>query len=470
LARLVIVSNRLLLPGVAQARAGGLAIAMREALRGGGGIWAGWSGDVVAHPADAPRLTTRAGVTYAAIDLSPNEHKLYYLGHANATLWPLFHFRLGLMEYRRDAARAYLDVNRRFAKIIASLLEPDDLVWVHDYHLIPLGQELRKIGVTNRIGFFLHTPFPPAEVLIALPRNETLVEALCTYDLIGFQTEDGVRAFMGCVTELAGGLDLGGGELSAFGRRARAAAFPIGIETEGFAALAAQAAESEDTRRLEESLGGRALILGVDRLDYSKGIPQRFEAIDALLSDWPEHRAQFSYLQIAPHSRGEVAQYRSLRRDIEQLAGEINGRYAEFDWTPIRYVNRSFSRQTLAGFQRRARIGLVTPLRDGMNLVAKEFVAAQNPEDAGVLVLSRFAGAAHELREALLVNPYDVDELAGALRRGLLMPREERVARWSAMMAVLRANTVETWSSGFIAALAATPPPQALRVAGGVSN
>ena len=457
MARLVIASNRLILPSATDARAGGLGVAMREALRERSGIWFGWSGEVVEKPADTPRLSTRGKVTYAAVDLSPAEHKLYYLGHANGTLWPLFHFRLGLMEYRRDAARVYADVNRRFAKILASLIEPDDLVWVHDYHLIPLCQELRKLGVTNRVGFFLHTPFPPAEVLIALPRNESMVEALCAYDLVGFQTEDGVRAFLGCVTELAAGIDLGGGELTAFGRRSRAAAFPVGIDTDGFATLAAHASQSPETHRLEESLGGRMLIFGVDRLDYSKGIPQRFDAIDALLSDWPEHRLKFSYLQITPYSRGEVAQYRALRRQIEQLAGEINGRYAEFDWTPIRYVNRSFSRQTLAGFHRRARIGLVTPLRDGMNLVAKEFVAAQNPEDPGVLVLSRFAGAAHELRSALLVNPIDVDEMAAAMRRGLAMERDERVDRWRAMMEVLRRNTVATWAAGFLAMLAAAP-------------
>jgi trehalose 6-phosphate synthase len=459
LARLVIASNRLILPSAADARAGGLAVAMREALRERGGIWFGWSGETEEHPAETPRITTRGRVTYAAVDLTPEEHRLYYLGHANGTLWPLFHFRLGLMEYRRDAARVYLEVNRRFAKMLAALIHPDDLVWVHDYHLIPLCQELRRLGVANRIGFFLHTPFPPSEVLIALPRHEALVEALCAYDLVGFQTEDGVRAFVGCVTELGGGIDLGNGEVTAFGRHARAAAFPVGIDTAGFAAQAEHASDSPETRRLDESLGGRMLIFGVDRLDYSKGIPQRFEAIDALLSDWPEHRAKFSYLQITPYSRGEVAQYRALRRQIEQLAGEINGRYAEFDWTPIRYVNRSFSRQTLAGFHRRARVGLVTPLRDGMNLVAKEFVAAQNPADPGVLVLSRFAGAAHELRAALLVNPIDADEMAAALRRGLDMGRDERSERWRSMMEVLTRNTVSTWSSGFLAALAATPRP-----------
>ncbi len=452
MARLVIVSNRLSLPGPGQARAGGLAVAVREALRERGGIWFGWSGEI-ATPAETARITTRGKITYAATDLSATEHKQYYLDYANSTLWPLLHFRLGLMEYRRDAARAYLEVNRRFAKMLAPLIGPDDLIWIHDYHLIPLGQELRRLGLRNRLGFFLHTPFPPAEVLIALPRNEALIEAMCAYDLVGFQTEDCVRAFSSCITAIAGGSDLGSDGIAAFGRRLRAEAFPIGIDTEGFVELARRASGSPETLRLEESLSGRALILGVDRLDYSKGIPQRFDAIEALLTDSPEQRRQFSYLQITPYSRGDVAQYRALRRQIEEAAGRVNGKFAEFDWSPIRYVNRSFTRQTLAGFHHRARIGLVTPLRDGMNLVAKEFVAAQNPEDPGVLVLSRFAGAANQLKAALLVNPIDVDETAAALRRGLAMSREERIERWRSMMAVLRTNTVATWCADFLAAL-----------------
>jgi trehalose 6-phosphate synthase len=467
LARLVVVSNRLTLPEDGQNRAGGLAVAMREALRGRGGLWFGWSGNITETEVGAPSVTTRGKVTYVATDLSTAEHKLYYLGHANATLWPLFHFRLGLMEYRRDAARMYLEVNRRFAKVLAPLLAPDDLVWVHDYHLIPLGQELRRLGVRNRIGFFLHTPFPPAEVLIALPRSEGLIEALCAYDLSGFQTEDCVRAFLSGVRELGRGMDFGNGDFSAFGRRSRAAAFPIGIDTEGFAELARRASASAETRRLDESLAGRQLILGVDRLDYSKGIPHRFDAFDALLTDWPEHRRQFNYLQITPYSRAEVAQYRALRRQIEEAAGRVNGKFAEFDWSPIRYVNRSFSRQTLAGFHGRARIGLVTPLRDGMNLVAKEFVAAQNPENPGVLVLSRFAGAAKELTAALLVNPIDVDEMAGALRRGLAMSREERLERWQSMMQVLRHNTIATWCAAFLDALARAPRSAAEGLFGG---
>ena len=452
MARLVILSNRVSLPTERGARAGGLAVAMREALRRYGGVWVGWSGEISDRADQAPKVTTAGKVTYVTTDLSREEHERYYIGYSNGTLWPLLHYRLGLIDYKRRAFRGYLDVNARFARVLAPLLQPDDLIWVHDYHLIPAGAELRKLGVRNRIGFFLHTPFPPPEVIKALPRHNLIIEALCAYDLVGFQTEEAVRAFLACVTEILGG-EVFDGAFSAHGLHSRAAAFPIGIDTEAFAELALSTIDSPEARRLVGSLSGRRLIIGVDRLDYSKGIPNRFEAIDCLLTDWPEARATFNYLQITPHSRAEVAQYRALRRELEGTAGRINNKFAEFDWSPIRYINKSFSRQTLAGFYRLSQVGLVTPLRDGMNLVAKEFVAAQDPDDPGALVLSRFAGAAHELDAALLVNPIDVDEIAAALHRGLTMSLDERQERWQAMMAPIRRNTITTWRESFLAAL-----------------
>jgi trehalose 6-phosphate synthase len=456
LARLVIVSNRVATPGDRSGRAGGLAVAMRDALRRHGGVWFGWSGQIDDAPASAPHRVTAGGVTYVTVDLTASEHERYYVGYANRTLWPLLHFRLGLVEYKREEFEAYLEVNARFAEVLAPLLQPDDLVWTHDYHLIPLGAELRKRGVKNRLGFFLHTPFPSADVLVALPHHETLMRSLCAYDLVGFQTDDAVRAFLDYIVTVAQGSLLDGGEFQAFGTRSRAARFPVGIDTDGFAELARQSLGSADAIRLKQSLADRRLVIGVDRLDYSKGIPSRFEAIDSLLTRWPDHRRTFNYLQITPHSRAEVAQYRSLRREIESAAGRINGRFAEFDWSPIRYVNRSFTRATLAGFYRQARAGLVTPFRDGMNLVAKEFVAAQNPDDPGVLILSRLAGAAKELDTALLVNPLDYDEMAAALHLALAMSLEERRERWQPMMATLRRNTVATWRENYLAALQRT--------------
>ena len=461
MARTVIVSNRVHLPGERGARAGGLAMAMREAVKRTGVLWFGWSGAITEGALEA-RLVAAGKVTYATVDLARQDYEQYYLGYANGTLWPLLHYRLGLMAYRHEDYQGYLRVNMRMARQLQPFLQPDDLVWVHDYHLIPLGAALRALGVANRIGFFLHTPFPSIDVLSALPHHERMIEAVAAYDLVGFQTEAATDAFLGCVRACPGGEMLGRAAFALDGRRSRVSTFPIGMDAEDFARLAGQAAHSAEARRLKESLSGRNLIIGVDRLDYSKGIPQRFEAIEGLLTAYPEQRRRFNYLQITPYSRADLTQYRAFRRELEGLAGRANGKFAEFDWSPIRYVNRSFSQQTLAGFYRAARVGLVTPLRDGMNLVAKEFVAAQDPLDPGVLVLSRFAGAAKELDAALLVNPIDATEMAAALHRALEMPRGERSERWQAMMAANRRNTLDHWRDSFLAALdggmIASPP------------
>jgi trehalose 6-phosphate synthase len=457
LARLVVVSNRLVLPRERTSRAGGLAVALRDALQKRGGVWFGWSGEVVEAPDKKPRIMTAGKITYAALDLSPSDHDAYYIGYANSTLWPLCHYRLGLIDFRRTHFEGYLRVNANFAEALAPLLKPDDIIWIHDYHFIPLGAELRRLGVDNRIGFFLHIPFPATEVFSALPAHRKFVRDLSTYDLIGLQTETDVRAFTGYIASEAGGTVFPDGTFEAFGLRSRVGAFPIGIDTEAFAETAREEAAADETERLKQSLVDRSLVIGVDRLDYSKGIPQKVDAFSELLGRWPEHRNQVVFMQIAPVSRGEVAQYRTLRREIEGGAGRLNGKYAEFDWVPVRYLNKSFSRQSLAGFYRVARIGFVTPLRDGMNLVAKEYVAAQNPDDPGVLVLSRFAGAARELKAALIVNPFDVDQLAEALHHGLVMPLDERRSRHAAMMDVLRVNTIAAWRERFLTELQASP-------------
>ena len=448
--RLVIVSNRVLLPGARSGRAGGLAVALRDALRGRSGIWFGWSGATADVTSAEPRIAQAGPIQYATLDLGASDFELYYNGYCNGTLWPLLHYRLGLLEFRRESLEAYLRVNEIFAEALSSLLRPDDLIWVHDYHLIPLAASLRSRGAANRIGLFLHTPFPPPPVFTTLPRYEILVNALASYDLIGLQTE-GDRGNL-CRTiaqhrqvELTpeGDVDLGA-------RHLRIRAFPIGIDAAGVRNMAESMSRGPEARRLVQSLGDRQLILGVDRLDYSKGLPQRFEAFERLLVDYPEHRSKVTFMQIAPVSRGEVRQYRELRRELDRRAGRINGKFAEFDWVPLRYLNRSFGRHVLAGFYRHARVALVTPLRDGMNLVAKEWVAAQDAAEPGALVLSRFAGAAYELADALLVNPLDSDAMAEALHRALIMPPEERRERWRAMMRGVAGNTAAAWRDAFL--------------------
>ena len=449
--RLIMVSNRVGVPGAA--RAGGLEAAMREALEAGGGVWFGWSGEIGETRSEAPQIITRGNVTFATLDLSRADYEGYYLGYANSTLWPLLHYHLGLVEFHRRQFESYVSVNEYMARMLQPLIQPDDLIWVHDYHLIPLASELRRLGVDNRIGFFLHTPLPPTDIMVALPHHDRIMCSLCAYDLIGLQTETGVRAFLDYIAREANGRLEFDGSVSAYDMMTRVAAFPIGIDTESFSRNSVRAVRSAEARRLKDSLGDRHLIIGADRMDYTKGLPTRFEAIDELLTERPEHARGFTYLQISPPSRAEVTPYQVLRRDIERAAGHVNGKYSDIDWAPIRFVVRTISRSALSGIYRSSRVGLVTPWRDGMNLVAKEYVASQNPYDPGVLVLSRFAGAAAELKSALLVNPLDPSEIAGAIHHALVMTLEERQARWQLMMEVLRRNTIANWTTNFLKAL-----------------
>ena len=455
MSRLITVSNRVGVPTPGAGRAGGLEAALREALEAEGGVWFGWSGEVGETRSEKPMVLKKGNVTFATVDLSPTDYEDYYLGYANSTLWPLLHYQLGLIEFHRKQFQGYIAVNEYLARMLAPLIQPDDLIWVHDYHLIPLAEELRKLGVKNRIGFFLHTPLPPTDIMVALPHHEVIVRALCCYDLIGLQTELGVRAFLDYIAREANGRLEFDGSLSAYGKLTRVVAFPIGIDTEAFARSAVRAIRSVEARRLNASISNRRLIIGVDRMDYSKGVKTRFEAIDDLLTEWPEELGKFTYLQISPPSRSEVLPYQQLRRDIEHAAGHVNGKYSDIDWVPIRFVVKAVSRSALAGMYRSSRVGLVTPWRDGMNLVAKEYVASQDPEDPGVLVLSRFAGAAAELKTALLVNPLDPSEIGEAIHQALKMGIGERRERWQLMMEVLRNNTIDTWSANFLKALRA---------------
>lgn len=450
--RLIVVSNRVARPNETQT--GGLATAMRAALSEVGGIWFGWSGTIADETAGELHRERSGRITYATLDLGRDDFDAYYNGFANRTLWPLFHHRLDLVDYQRGNYDGYLRVNRLFAEHLATLIESDDILWIHDYHLIPLAQRLRELGIDNRIGFFLHTPLPAGELMVSLPRHHDLFRALSAYDLIGFQTQANLRAFHDYTVHEAGGhVDDDGMIVSALGRRFRAGAFPIGIDVDAIATAAATASRQAPLKRFQTSLLDRTLAIGVDRLDYSKGIPERFEAFGEFLANHPEQHGKITFLQIAPTSRGEVLEYRQIKMRLSQLAGAINGLYADPEWVPIRYINKSYQHATLAGYYRLAQIALVTPLRDGMNLVAKEYVAAQNPDDPGVLILSRFAGAAHELADALLVNPYDIEEVADAIDRALTMPLAERKARWETMMASLRENDIDAWRSRFLTAL-----------------
>jgi trehalose 6-phosphate synthase len=464
LSRLVVVSNRVPVPSEKGPQAGGLAVALADALTPGS-LWFGWSGRRAARPSSEPTVQMSDGITYATIDLSETDYQRFYAGYSNSVLWPLFHFRLGLLRYTAEEYQGYRAVNRRFAATLARLLRPSDLIWVHDYQLIPLGTELRALGVKNRMGFFLHTPFTPPAIMQALPRDaEALLASMCAYDVIGFHTREYKIAFEDCAREMLGAQIDEAGKVW-FGTGAVLPIVdPIGIDADSFAQMAAQAARGVEAQRLYQSLAGRALAIGVDRLDYSKGLPNRLDAFGRLLARHPEHRRRVSLLQVAARSREDVTDYRALGEELNRIVGNVNGQFSEFDWSPIRYMTRPVRRRTLAGFYRFARLALVTPLRDGMNLVAKEFVAAQDPSDPGVLILSRFAGAAAELSEALIINPYDVDDMADAMHRALTMSLEERRERHRILRQSVWHSSARRYCETFLAHLQpelAVPPLRA---------
>ncbi|WP_142850036.1 alpha,alpha-trehalose-phosphate synthase (UDP-forming) [Telmatospirillum sp. J64-1] len=454
--RLVVVSNRVAVPD-GTTRAGGLAVALQEALQQNGGIWFGWSGKISAQTPSAPQILEEGPVTFATLDLSRRDHAEYYNGYANRTLWPIFHYRLGLADFNRENYTGYLRVNTLFAHQLFPLLREDDDIWVHDYHLIPMGEELRRLGVRQRMGFFLHTPFPAMEILLALPGHDRIARSLCAYDVVGFQTENDLRAFHDYITLEARGEVLSNGMVQAFGRTLKAEVFPIGIDVDIIVDAAENSDEIEDVQALKRRLRDCRLIIGVDRLDYSKGLAERFKAFGNLLEHYPQWRGKVSLMQIAPPSRSDVPEYLRIRRNLEALAGHINGRFAQVGWTPLHYLNSSFERNVLAGFYRNSQACLITPLRDGMNLVAKEYVASQNPDDPGVLVLSRFAGAARELHAALLVNPYDEAGVAEAINAALSMHHDERRERWSDMMRAVRNSSLDRWRESFLSALRQAP-------------
>ncbi|QBX37280.1 trehalose-6-phosphate synthase [Brevundimonas sp. S30B] len=465
MSRLIVVSNRVSAPkDPAAGSAGGLAMALSAALRKYDGLWFGWSGETVETFKPEAKFEDRAGVTVALVDLEAQDVDEYYNGYANKTLWPLFHHRVDLTAYERSFGEGYERTNARFAEVLAPLIEPDDLIWIHDYHMIPLARDLRRLGVTNRIGFFLHTPWPARQLLVTLPYHRRLVESLFDFDLIGFHTREWMDLFTDYVVSEAKGDVTGENGLECFGRQVQVGVFPIGIDVDGFLEARNSTLGARTYDRMAASAVFRSMIVGVDRLDYSKGLEQRLLGYEQFLHNNPSMRGDVFLLQVTPISRDDVDTYQDIRGRLDALAGRINGEFADMDWQPIRYLNRTYRRDQLAGIYRAARVGLVTPLRDGMNLVAKEYVAAQNPEDPGVLILSRFAGAAEQMGEALLVNPFSREELSDAIKNALTMPLAERIRKWEALMKVVRDTDVSIWRDDFVQALMSAPRVKELPV------
>jgi trehalose 6-phosphate synthase len=457
MARLVVVSNRLADPR--KTASGGLAVALGEVLNNTGGLWFGWSGKVVeaadgGRPGEGETHTHQAGaVKLVTVDLSREDHDSYYLGYSNGVLWPVFHYRLDLADFDAGYIAGYRRVNQLFARTLLPLLQPDDILWIHDYHLIPLAAELRALGCNHRIGFFLHIPLPPPLILAAIPGHDWLIRGLCSYDLVGFQSHADHAHFCRYVEAEAGAQNLGDGRWRVFNRTVQAGPFPIGIDVQEFTALTNATEGREMYERMKSEYSRRKLLVGVDRLDYSKGLPQRMRAFRELLKKYPEAHNSAVLIQIASPSREDVSAYSDILHELESLCGSINGNYGELDWMPVRYMHRTVARARLPGLYRASRVALVTPLRDGMNLVAKEFVVAQDPEDPGVLVLSRFAGAAEQMREALLVNPYDTEGTANAIQLALQMPLEERRSRHQALLENCRRYDVHWWCDTFLQTL-----------------
>ncbi|MXO86901.1 trehalose-6-phosphate synthase [Altererythrobacter aurantiacus] len=453
MSRLVVISNRVAIPnarGAAGAQ-GGLAGALQAALKKHDGIWLGWSGEESEDPEREPHIQTNQGVTTATIDLAPQDVEEYYNGYANSTLWPLFHYRIDLTEYEREFGKGYERVNDLFANAAADLIEEDDLIWVHDYHFIPLGERLRAKGLKNKLAFFLHIPWPPTRLLVSLPYHERLVRTMLEYDLVGFQSEEWLESFLHfCRKELGADVDEETGRVSLGERTTIARAYPIGIDYDHFMAQG----DTDEARQAYDSVVAstrkRISMIGVDRLDYSKGLPERMDGIARFFDRYPEKVRDLVYIQIAPPSRESIDSYQDIRETLERKTGQINGALSCVDLVPIRYVNQGHSMAELFGIYRASKIGLVTPLRDGMNLVAKEYVAAQDPEDPGVLILSRFAGAALQMQDAILINPHSADDIAHGIRQAMDMPLDERKERWERLNDSVREDNVAEWTRDII--------------------
>jgi trehalose 6-phosphate synthase len=451
----VLVSNRVAFAGSTGGVQGGLAAALARAVEKRGAMWLGWSGNLSKGEGGPmlPSLSAAGAGTIATVDLPERHFTGFYNAMANSALWPLLHNRSDLLTFDAQALASYKAINEYIARAIMRVSDPTAMVWVHDYHFMMVAEYLRRLGFAGPIGFFLHTPFPGRSTGSCLPHHTEVFGALLSYDLIGFQTVDDLAYFESYAEHELGAIPEPPDTLRHGRHSVRLGVFPVGIDVDQFAQMAAGGLHAPTTVQLRNSLKGAKAVIGVDRLDYSKGLSQRFEAYRRFFELYPDQKGRVTFLQITPPTRSQVIAYQQLRGQVATMVGDINGRFSDLDWNAIRYVNKSYAPRTLAGLYRMSPVACVTPLRDGMNLVAKEYVAAQDPDDPGVLVLSPFAGAARELDGAVLVNPYDVDEMARALERALAMPLAARRERWNAMMAVLRTNDIEHWYDRFVHSL-----------------
>jgi trehalose 6-phosphate synthase len=473
--RLVVVSNRLPIvlqskEGKWQARpaSGGLVTALNPVLSQRGGVWIGWPGTDIQPGVQAAidKVAEQSGFEFRPVSLSDECIEGFYYGFANEILWPLFHGFETRCNFEPAYWEDYQEANQEFAAAVQAELQPGDFLWVHDYHLMLVAHQIKRQSQELDCAFFLHIPFPPPDIFFKLPWRKEILEGLLAYDLVGFQTLNDRRNFTSCLQQLRlPGLKISGRgavvDIQLEGRHLRAGTFPISLDYQD---IQHQAATDEVARLawlFHEKFPNRQIMIGMDRLDYTKGIPERLQAFGLALKRYPELRGNLSFVQITVPSREKVPEYERLLSTIEQLVGELNGEHTQLgDWVPVHYVHRSFDRQTVLAYLRAAEIAIVTPLRDGMNLVAKEYVAC-DLEEKGVLILSEFAGVVAEFkRRCLLVNPYDIEGMAAAIHRAYHMDAAERKRRMAKLRNIVRRNNIFHWLDRFIAAASALRPEE----------
>jgi len=460
MAKTIIVSNRLPVKiseengeYTYKASEGGLATGLGSIYREGDNIWIGWPGLPISKGEDRQLIEQNlAKESMKPVFLTPKEIEDYYEGFSNETLWPNFHYFNQYIVYNEELWKAYQKVNKKFAQAVIDVMEPEDTIWVHDYQLLLLPELLRQHSPKLSIGFFLHIPFPSYESFRLLPWRRELLNGMLGADFLGFHTYDDMRHFLSSVNRLAG-LGNSNGQINVDSRKVMVDALPMGIDYDKYKNSAASPETLAREVRYRTSIGSSDLILSIDRLDYSKGIPQRLKAFELFLKRYPEFREKVSLLMVVVPSRDSVGKYKELKEEIDLLVGRINGHFGRLNWTPIHYFYRSFPLPALSAFYRMAKVGLVTPMRDGMNLVCKEFIASKL-DKKGVLILSEMAGASKELSDAILINPNDLEQFVGALKDALEMPEKQQIQQMNTMQKSLQRYNIHRWVNLFMERLA----------------
>ncbi|MDN5513515.1 trehalose-6-phosphate synthase [Acinetobacter sp.] len=454
MSRLIVLSNRVSLPNPDKVTAGGLAVALQDALTDIGGVWLGWNGEKIEnHQQPYFNQTEYKGVEYVTCPLTEEQYQNYYCGFANNTLWPAMHDRADLIEYQPQQYKTYQQVNRLFAQQLKKIAQPDDIIWVHDYHFFSVARYCREMGMKNRMGFFLHIPFAGIEIWNLIPTVHSLIQDLCQYDVVGLQTEHDQKKCMQVCSYYLATKPVHSQMLNCNHHPVTVKCYPIGVNPELIQKVAQQQDENTSTVFEFDGLADQQTIISVDRIDYSKGLIERFNALEIFLQNNPEYHKHLTDIQIACPCRMEIAAYKDLFEHLQSKVDLINQEFSQDDWLPINCTHDTISHDQLMKIYRQANICWVNSLRDGMNLVAKEFIAAQDPENPGVLILSKYTGAAAQMSEALIVDPESCSSMIQALKKALTMAKSERLERYQQLMNGLKLFDINDWRNAFLADL-----------------